>query len=102
MQNKIYVGNLSYSLDEAQLRTHFEEFGAITEVAFPKDRVTGRPRGFAFITFVDGKGAEAALKLDGQEIAGRKVVVKFALERKSTGSSGGGGGRGRSGESRSW
>jgi cold-inducible RNA-binding protein len=88
MQNKIYVGNLSYSLDEQSLRQSFAEFGEITDVAFPKDRVTGRPRGFAFITFNDGKSAEAALKLDGQEIAGRKVVVKFALERKSTGGGG--------------
>lgn len=87
MQNKIYVGNLSYSLDEQSLRQSFAEFGEITDVAFPKDRVTGRPRGFAFITFNDAKSAEGALKLDGQEIAGRKVVVKFALERKSTGGS---------------
>lgn len=93
MQNKIYVGNLSYSLDEQSLRQSFAEFGEITDVAFPKDRVTGRPRGFAFITFNDAKSAEAALKLDGQEIAGRKVVVKFALERKSTGGSHQGGGK---------
>lgn len=100
MQNKIYVGNLSYSLDEAALRTSFAEFGEITDIAFPKDRVTGRPRGFAFITFADAKSAEAALKLDGQEISGRKVVVKFALERKATGGSGGAGGGRRGGESR--
>lgn len=106
MQNKIYVGNLSYSLDESSLRVSFEEFGEITDVAFPKDRVTGRPRGFAFITFADSKAADAALKLDGQEIAGRKVVVKFALERKpstgggSGGHHSGGGGRGGRGESR--
>jgi heterogeneous nuclear ribonucleoprotein A1/A3 len=99
MQNKIYVGNLSYSLDEASLRQSFAEFGEITDIAFPKDRVTGRPRGFAFITFADAKSAEGALKLDGQEIGGRKVVVKFALERKATGGSGGAGG-GRRGESR--
>ena len=90
MQNKIYVGNLSYNLDEDGLRAAFSEFGEITDLAFPKDRVTGRPRGFAFITFAETAHAEAALKLDGQEIAGRKVVVKFALERKSTGRAGGG------------
>lgn len=90
MQNKIYVGNLSYSLDESALRAAFAEFGEITDLAFPKDRVTGRPRGFAFITFTDANSAEAALKLDGQEVGGRKIVVKFALERKSTGTGGGG------------
>lgn len=100
MQNKIYVGNLSYSLDEAALRASFTEFGEITDIAFPKDRVTGRPRGFAFITFADAKSAEGALKLDGQEIAGRKVVVKFALERKATSGAGGAGGGRRGGESR--
>lgn len=97
MQNKIYVGNLSYSLDETALRTAFEEFGEIKEIAFPKDRVTGRPRGFAFITFAEPSAAEASLKMDGQELAGRKVVVKFALERK-TGGTGGGGGGGRGGD----
>lgn len=102
MQNKIYVGNLSYSLDESSLRTAFAEFGEITDLAFPKDRVTGRPRGFAFITFNDASSAEAALKLDGQELSGRKVVVKFALERKSTGTGGRDrdSGAGRRGESR--
>ncbi|HRE30672.1 MAG TPA: RNA-binding protein, partial [Candidatus Berkiella sp.] len=54
---------------------------------------TGRPRGFAFITFNDASSAEAALKLDGQELSGRKVVVKFALERKAAGGAGGGAGR---------
>lgn len=106
MQNKIYVGNLSYSLDQSSLRTAFAEFGEITDLAFPTDRVTGRPRGFAFITFNDASSAEAALKLDGQELSGRKVVVKFALERKATGTGGrdsrDGGSRdgGRRGESR--
>ena len=97
MQNKIYVGNLSYSLDESGLRAAFSEFGEITDLAFPKDRVTGKPRGFAFITFAEPSHAEAALKLDGQEISGRKVVVKFALERKAAG---GGGGNARRSDSR--
>jgi len=93
MQNKIYVGNLSYSLDEASLRDSFKDYGEITDLTVPKDRVTGRSRGFAFITFAEPNQAEAALKMDGQEISGRKVVVKFA-ERKAEGS---GGGRGHGG-----
>lgn len=95
MQNKIYVGNLSYSLDESKLRETFSEFGEITDLAFPKDRMSGRPRGFAFITFAEASAAETALKLDGQDLSGRKVVVKFALERKTSGGSGrrGGGDR---------
>ena len=102
MQNKIYVGNLSYNLDEAALRSAFASFGEITDLAFPKDRVTGRPRGFAFITFVDASSAEAALKRDGEELSGRKIVVKFALERKAAGGAGGGGGGQRRGESSRW
>jgi RNA recognition motif-containing protein len=99
MQNKIYVGNLSYSLDETSIRKSFEGYGEITDLAFPKDRVTGRPRGFAFITFADENSAKNALELDGKDLSGRKVVVKFALERKATGSGGRRGGE-RSGESR--
>jgi len=103
MQNKIYVGNLSYTLDESSLRDTFSAYGEIDEVAFPKDRVTGRPRGFAFITFNKPESAEQALVLDGQELSGRKVVVKFALERKATGTGGGSGRRGDSrGDSRGW
>lgn len=90
MQNKIYVGNLSYTLDEAGLRDSFKDFGEITDLTVPKDRVTGRSRGFAFITFSEAGHAEAALQMDGKELSGRKIVVKFA-ERKAEG--GGGGGR---------
>lgn len=92
MKNKIYVGNLSYSLDDAGLREHFKEYGDITELTIPMDRVTGRSRGFAFITFAEASHAEAALQMDGREIAGRKVIVKFA-ERKAEGGGGGGGNR---------
>lgn len=97
MQNKIYVGNLSYTLDAAGLRDSFSSFGEITELVIPTDRVTGRSRGFAFITFATAEQAREALKLDGQELSGRKVVVKFA-ERKAEG--GGGGNRHHSGSRR--
>jgi cold-inducible RNA-binding protein len=92
MQNKIYVGNLSYSLDEAGLRDVFKDFGEITDLTVPKDRVTGRSRGFAFVTFAEASHAEASLQMDGKEVSGRKIVVKFA-ERKSEGGGGGGGKR---------
>lgn len=88
-QNKVYVGNLSYTLDESSLRSHFEKFGEITDIALPKDRVTGRPRGFAFITFADSQAASSSLELNGQDLAGRKAVVNFAREREQ-GSEGGG------------
>jgi len=93
-QNKVYVGNLSYSMDEPSLRSEFSKFGEITDIALPVDRVTGRPRGFAFITFADSKAATDSLELNGQDIDGRKAVVNFARERDDR--SGGGSGRGDS------
>jgi len=102
MQNKIYVGNLSYNLDESSLREAFSEFGEITDLAFPKDRVTGKPRGFAFITFANNSDAQSALKLDGTAIAERKVVVKFALERKPGDNNRGAGAGGRRSSESHW
>lgn len=101
--NKIYVGNLSYALDEAGLRDSFNEFGEITELTVPKDRVTGRSRGFAFITFKEATQAEAALKMDQVELSGRKVVVKFAESKTEGGNRDRGGRReGRNERSDRW
>ena len=50
-QNKLYVGNLPYTVDDAQLRDLFAKYGEIDELALIMDRDTGRPKGFAFVTF---------------------------------------------------
>ena len=94
MQNKLYVGNLSYSTTEDSLRTAFEGYGEVTDVALIKDRETGRPRGFGFVTFAAANDAETALGMNGQELDGRTLRVNIAQEKKSGGSGGGYGGRG--------
>ena len=96
MQNKIYVGNLSFSVQEQDLREFFAPFGNVTEVFVPKDRETGKGRGFAFITFDNQAHAQEALSANGKDLMGRTLKVNIAKEREATGG-GGGGGRGRSG-----
>lgn len=96
-QNKIYVGNFPYSVDEAQLRSIFSSYGDISDLALIMDRETGRSKGFAFITFATQQAAEKALEQDGKELAGRKLRVNIAQEREGKGGGGGGGGRGRGG-----
>ena len=52
---KMYVGNLSFETTKEDLETLFSEYGGVTDVHVPEDRETGRPRGFAFVTFVEAK-----------------------------------------------
>ena len=98
-QNKLYVGNFPYSVDEAQLRALFSTYGDITDIALIMDRETGRPKGFGFITFATQAAAEAALELDGRDLGGRPLKVNMAMERDSRSGGGGrpGGGGGRPG-----
>ena len=102
-QNKLYVGNFPYSVDEAQLRDLFSQYGDITDLALIMDRETGRPKGFAFITFATQAAAEKALELNGRDVGGRALKVNVAMERERTGRGGGGrpggggGGAGRGG-----
>lgn len=90
MHNKIYVGNLSYGTKEDGLRTFFGSFGDITEVFIPKDRETGQGRGFAFVTFATQASAQAAVKMDGEELDNRRLKVNIAKEREEGGQGGGG------------
>ena len=88
--NKIYVGNLNYNSTKEELQSHFSQFGGISEVALPEDKFTGRPRGFAFITFNNAADAQKACELaNGQEFSGRTLKVNLAEDRARTGSSGG-------------
>lgn len=93
-QNKLYVGNFPYSVDEDQLRDLFSEYGEIEDLAMIKDRDTGRPKGFAFITFASQQAAEKALEQDGKDLGGRPLKVNMATEKPSRGGRGGGGGGG--------
>lgn len=88
-QNKLYVGNFPYTVDESQLRDLFAPYGEIEDLALIMDRDTGRPKGFAFITFATQQAAEKALELNGKEIGGRALKVNMATEKPSSGGRGG-------------
>ena len=82
---KLYVGNLSYDSDERSLRDLFSPFGDITDVFLPMDRNSGRPRGFAFVTFADAENAKAAIeKTDGVELDGRTLKVNESRPKGSS------------------
>ncbi|HVU35318.1 MAG TPA: RNA-binding protein [Opitutaceae bacterium] len=79
MNSKLYVGNLSFETTEADLRNAFEPFGTVTEVHLASDRYTGRPRGFAFVTFgSEAESKAAAEKLNGTQLGGRALTVNEA------------------------
>lgn len=84
MQNKLFIGNLPFKLTEDDIRELFTKFGSITEVAIPTNRETGRPRGFAFVTYESADSANEALTLDGHEMEGRKIRVSIATGEKRT------------------
>ncbi len=91
MSSKLFVGNLSYSTGEAELRRAFEPIGTLRSVAIITDRMTGRPRGFGFVEFERSDDAERAIStLDGQQVDGRTISVTVARERERSGGGGGG------------
>jgi cold-inducible RNA-binding protein len=93
---KLFVGNLSFGTTREELEAVFSPMGEMTEVSLPTERETGRPRGFAFVTYAnDASAAEAVAKLDGTELGGRTVRVSEATERPSRFQGGGGEHRGR-------
>jgi RNA recognition motif-containing protein len=96
--SKLYVGNLSFKTTEDELRAHFGQFGTVTDVYVAMDKMTGRPRGFAFVTMgTDDEAKIAAEKVNGSELGGRQLTVNEARpkeERTGGGFGGGGGGRG--------
>lgn len=99
-QNKLYVGNLPWSMSDQELKDLFSEFGEVTEAIIIMDRQTNRSKGFGFVTFSDDASAERAVEaMADKEIEGRKVVVNIARpreERPNRGGSGGGFDRRRS------
>ena len=91
MAKNLYVGNMSFSTTEDQLREVFAQYGTVTKVQLIMDRETGRPRGFAFVEMSDG-GDQAIAALNGTQLDGRSLTVNEAKPREGGG--GGGGGRG--------
>jgi RNA recognition motif-containing protein len=87
---RLFVGNLPYQATEDDLRTHFSQVGAPTQIVRPLDRETGRARGFAFVEYADRAAAEEAIKrFDGQLFMGRPLAVSEARAREDRGPSSG-------------
>ena len=79
----IYVGNLSYSLSESELRDAFADFGEVSTVKVLMDRETGRSRGFGFVEMPNQSEGEAAIaQLNGKELAGRALRVNEARPKE--------------------
>ncbi len=95
MGNRLYVGNLSFNATETDLMDLFGQAGQVKDVALIQDRVTGKSRGFAFVTMTtDEEAATAISTLNGKNIEGRTISVNEARPREERPSGGGGGGRG--------
>ena len=98
MNTKMYVGNLSYDATDSEIRELFEAHGTVTDVFIVKDRESGRPRGFAFVSMETVEEMNAAIEgLNGVEFSGRALTINEARpreERPQGGGYGGGGGRG--------
>ncbi len=105
MGNKLYVGNLAYTVRDQDLQDAFSQFGAVSSAKVMMDRDTGRSKGFGFVEMGSDPEAQAAINgLNGQPVAGRAVVVNEARPREERpagfrspyggGGAGGGGGGG--------
>ncbi|HEY5567144.1 MAG TPA: RNA-binding protein [Gammaproteobacteria bacterium] len=79
----IYVGNLSYTASESELRDAFSAFGDVTSVKILMDRETGRSRGFGFVEMPNQSEGEAAISnLNGKDLGGRALRVNEARPRE--------------------
>ena len=95
MGKKLYVGNLTYSVNESDLEGLFAQFGTVQSAQIIQDRETGRSKGFGFVEMDTDAQAQAAIQgLNDQEHDGRRLTVNEAKPREDRG---GGGGGGRSG-----
>jgi cold-inducible RNA-binding protein len=102
MGNKLYVGNLPYSVRDEDLQQSFGQFGAVTSAKVMMERDTGRSKGFGFVEMASDAEAQAAINgMNGQPLGGRSVVVNEARPMEArpprTGGFGGGGGYGGGG-----
>ena len=97
MGNKLYVGNLPYSVRDSDLEQAFGQFGAVTSAKVMMERDTGRSKGFGFVEMASDAEAQAAINgMNGQPLDGRSIVVNEARPMEPrpprTGGFGGGGG----------
>ena len=110
MGNKLYVGNLPYSVRDSDLEQSFSQFGAVTSAKVMMERDTGRSKGFGFVEMGSDAEAQAAIAgMNGQSLGGRSCVVNEARPMEARpprtggygGGAGGGGGGGYGGGGRS-
>ena len=100
MGNKLYVGNLPYSVRDGDLEQSFGQFGTVTSAKVMMERDTGRSKGFGFVEMASDPEAQAAISgMNGQPLGGRSLVVNEArpMEPRPPRSGGGGGGYGGGG-----
>ena len=84
METKLYVGNLSYDVSKTVLQDAFAQHGPVQDIHVVTDRVTGKARGFAFVTMETKEGAEAAIQaLNGADWNGRAMTVNEARPREA-------------------
>ena len=89
MSVRLFIGNLPYTATEAELREHLSSVGAPAQVVLPVDRETGRPRGFAFVDYMDrGIAEEAIRRFNQQPFKGRPLAVSEARPREERGPGG--------------
>lgn len=100
MGNKLYVGNLAYSIRDNDLEQAFSQFGTVTSAKVMMERDTGRSKGFGFVEMGSDAEAQAAINgMNGQPLSGRSIVVNEArpMEPRPPRSGGYGGGQRREG-----
>jgi RNA recognition motif-containing protein len=98
VNNRLYVGNLSFNTSSDSVRTAFAVFGTVEDVYLVTDRDTGRPRGFGFVTMSTPEEAAKAIDgMNGKDLDGRTLRVNEAESRPRGGGGGGGGGGFRGG-----
>ena len=96
MSTKLFVGNLSFNTTENTLQEAFSAHGTVVEANLMMDRMTGRSRGFAFVTFSTPEEAQRAIEaLNGAQLDGRALTVNIARPKEDRHPGGGGGGRDR-------
>jgi cold-inducible RNA-binding protein len=91
MNNKLYVGNLSFNTTENDLQDAFAAHGTVLETNLMMDRMTNRPRGFGFVTMSSEAEAQKAIEaLNGRDMDGRALTVNIARPREERATGGGG------------
>lgn len=93
MANKLYIGNLPYSTTGEELQQTFSQAGSVVEAVVMMDKMTGRSRGFGFVTMATDADAQKAVEMfNGKDMGGRAIVVNEARPKEDRAPRGGMGG----------